>query len=285
MHKAILANRPDLIVAHTTIAGLYARAAALATRYRRRVLVVAHSASDDYRDRRLLAAEVSVSLASPAIWLCVSQEGERWLRRRPIRGRATAHVVLNPVAKRFGELPRTPNPGEILMLGRVVEQKDVLTAIAVVGRVVERGCDVRLRIAGSLEDEEYVTRVRTAVTTRSLEAHVELLGVRSDIPELLGSAAALLHPAVREAASQTLREAWVGGVPIVASEAAIAGVPEIAAAAVFPAGDVDRAADALVAVLRSQSTPIRPSAVDYSPTQVARRYIEHWLANSESPGE
>lgn len=276
LRRRIRSYRPDMIVAHATIAGMYARVAALASGHMNPVLVVGHSASDDYEDRRLLVAETLVSLLNPAVWLCVSEPVRQALITRPIRGRATATLVGNPVPTEFAELPRAPVPGRILMLGRVVPQKDVITAVDAVAIIAQVRHSAHLVVAGATEDKAYLDAIMNRVRQQRIEDRVSFLGARDDVPALLTSAHVLLHTAVREAASQTLREAYAARVPIVTSAEAASGVPDVRPFASFPSGDPEAAADLVLRALESDQSARGGIEPHLTPSAVAAAYLDHW---------
>lgn len=274
--EGVRSFQPDIIVAHATIAGMYARLGAALGGYKRSVLVVGHSASDDYADPRVLAMEMALSLARPAVWLCVSETVRRDLLRRPIRGRRTSALIGNPISTEFMRIQRSPVPGRVLMLGRVVPQKDLLTAVTAIAAVKRTHPVVDLVIAGEIEDETYLRAVVARIKDLDLEASVTFMGRRNDVPELLSAAHVLLHTAVREAASQTLREAFAAGVPIVASDEAMMGVPDVTPFGTFPAGDSQAAAEGLRDALDSSEWTAGPTRANLAPAAIAEAYLSHW---------
>lgn len=109
-----------------------------------------------------------------------------------------------------------------IAVGRLAPEKDFETLIQAVPEVLTRFPDFRLQIVG-----EGVERSRLESRIRELALHdkVELLGERSDIPQLLAQAGFFVCSSQTEGISLTLLEAMAVGLPIVAT--AVGGNPEI----------------------------------------------------------
>ncbi|MCC5830982.1 MAG: glycosyltransferase [Phycisphaeraceae bacterium] len=110
----------------------------------------------------------------------------------------------------------------LLQVARFHPVKDHLTAIDAFARVVESIPEAMLLLVGDGEQKEaIVERIRRHGIWKS----VRLLGVRSDVPDLINAADLFLLSSLSEGISVTLLEAMGCGVPIVATE--VGGNPEV----------------------------------------------------------
>ncbi len=104
----------------------------------------------------------------------------------------------------------------ILMVGHVARRKGLETGIHVVANLLQRGMDVRLRIAGRMEDSQYLAELEGLAHRLSVHKRVEFLGARGAIFELMRQSDLFLHAAHSEAFGMVLIEAMATGLPVVA---------------------------------------------------------------------
>ncbi|MFB5267904.1 glycosyltransferase [Paenibacillus enshidis] len=81
---------------------------------------------------------------------------------------------------------------------------------------------IKLQIVGTGDQE---MEVRRMVKELELEAHVSLLGFRTDIPEILASIDVLVLPSMFEGFPMVILESLCAGTPVIASS--VNGVPEV----------------------------------------------------------
>jgi len=99
-----------------------------------------------------------------------------------------------------------------LAVGRMTEQKDWPNALDAASRALRAGDRLLIVGTGELDDE-----VRQGVAGRGLEKRVALLGVRTDVAELMCAADAFLMSSAWEGLPVVLLEAAAAGLPIVAT--------------------------------------------------------------------
>ena len=114
----------------------------------------------------------------------------------------------------------------VLSVGAVTPQKDypglIRAAALCVRHFAEIGQTIRFRIAGSGPGFE---ELKTLVSAQGLNGQVELLGTRSDVPQLMAEADLLVNSSLYEGFPITLIEAAMSRLPAVAT--AVGGTPEI----------------------------------------------------------
>jgi len=109
-----------------------------------------------------------------------------------------------------------------ISVARLSPEKDFPTLLNAVHRVLTHVPDFRLRIVGDGPERAAIERM---IDTLNLRNHVELLGERHDIPDLLAEAGFFVSSTRSEGLSLTLLEAMAVGLPIVTTS--VGGIPEI----------------------------------------------------------
>lgn len=121
----------------------------------------------------------------------------------------------------------------------------LLKAVPTVARAVP---EVRFRLVGRDTEE-----LKFLADSLGVSRHVELLGERNDVPELLSESQVYVMPSLSEGIGTALIEAQAAGVPAVASE--VGGLPEVVEKDVtgllVPPGDPDGLAEAVVKLLKN----------------------------------
>jgi glycosyltransferase involved in cell wall biosynthesis len=115
----------------------------------------------------------------------------------------------------------------ILMAANLAPHKGQETAIRTLSELRKIGTDAELWLAGIERGgtQDFTQRLHQLVKELSLGERVRFLGQRSDMPELMRAADALVLPSTNEGLPLTLLEAQSIGVPVLA--APTAGIPEI----------------------------------------------------------
>lgn len=106
-----------------------------------------------------------------------------------------------------------PDTTFILSVGELIARKNYDVAIDALSEL-DPGLDVRFCIAGIGDKEE---ALRQHIADRGLEKKIELLGFRSDIPDLLHAADVFFFPSLQEGLPVAVMEAMACGLPIVCS--------------------------------------------------------------------
>jgi colanic acid/amylovoran/stewartan biosynthesis glycosyltransferase WcaL/AmsK/CpsK len=176
-------------------------------------------------------------------------------------GAPHARTALQPIAIDFTRYPKwTPGPEpRVLFVGRFIEKKGLLDAIAAFDRARRRNPAARLTVVGEGPDEG---DARALVEQLGCDAAVEFVGSKShaELIPMLASATVLIHPSVTAVdgdseggAPTILLEAQAVGTPIVTTRHAdIPHVaPEGAGVRLCDEHDVAALSEALVATLAS----------------------------------
>ena len=204
----------------------------------------------------------SAAVTAVSQTLAASLQHDLWLRRERVT------VVPNGIRPRGAgrngirdQLDLRPGDQLLLAVGNLYPVKGHRDLVAAVGHLAARHPSLHLAIAGrgGLADA-----LRRDATNRSIGDRVHLLGLRSDIADLLASADAFVLPSLSEGLPLALLEAMFAGLPIVATR-----VGEV------PAALADGAAGLLV-------EPGRPdelaAAIDriLSDAELARAHVAVW---------
>jgi glycosyltransferase involved in cell wall biosynthesis len=151
----------------------------------------------------------------------------------------------------------SPNPPTALLLGAIVDWKRPDLALEIAALAARELSEFRLKIAGAPVAEagaELLADLKRRASQPDLAGRVDFAGQVEDIPAALAGSTCLLHCADREPYGMALVEALACGRPVVAPAAA--GPLEIvdgSCAVLYPAGDAQAAAAALVEVVRRAS--------------------------------
>ena len=241
-------ERPDIVHANSSKAGLLGRIAAALARVPIRIFTVhgwafkayARAASALYRwADRLMAPLTTVTI-------CVSErERESGLAARTCRAERTVVIPTAVDVDAARQSRRGGRPPRVVTVGRLAAPKDPLTLVRALAAV--RG-PFDARIVG---DGPERSAVEAEIRACALEGAVELLGERRDVQRLLAEADVFVLSSRSEGAPISILEAMATGVPVVAS--AVGGVPEIvkdgATGLLVPPGDPAALAAALEALL------------------------------------
>lgn len=174
----------------------------------------------------------------------------------------------------------------LLAVGNLYPVKGHLTLIDAAGNLSK--CDGlppwRIAIAGRGELE---SSLRERISELGLEARIHLLGLRSDIGDLLAAADLWVMPSLSEGLPMALLEAMFAGLPIVASN--VGGIPGVIRDSfngmLVPPKDATALAERLHALLRGPDAARRlgeearvAAQAEYSVQRMGQRYCELYSA-------
>lgn len=141
--------------------------------------------------------------------------------RERLRGIATGviHDIDNPIAEQFFDIARAEDKATIFSAAVVTPRKNTLALVDAVALLTDNGIDCRLRLAGALDDKDYVQQVRERIHRHGLEGRAVLLG-RIDTDQVkreLAAASVFALVSVEENSPMGIEEAMAAGLPVVAS--------------------------------------------------------------------
>jgi glycosyltransferase involved in cell wall biosynthesis len=146
-----------------------------------------------------------------------------------------------------------PPGNDMLSVGQLIPRKRHEDAIRVLAALLPLFPTLRLLIAGPVFDNRYHQSLQRLASSLGVSSHVEFLGVREDVLQLMASSQVLLHCADSEAFGWVILEAWSARLPVVASR--VGGPKEVITDCetgyLVPTGDVSAFADAVRTVLDS----------------------------------
>ena len=147
------------------------------------------------------------------------------------------------------ELKIDPKAFVIAQVARLDYLKDHLTAVRTMAKVVETTPNAVLLLVGEGEERQ---AIEAEMAKSSLQNHVRLLGLRSDIPRLLNASDAMLLTSISEGIPLTLIEGMASRLPIVSTNVGRISevVKEEQTALLAPAGDADLLAQHLIQLAR-----------------------------------
>jgi glycosyltransferase involved in cell wall biosynthesis len=137
-----------------------------------------------------------------------------------------------------------------LAVGNLKPAKDYPTLLAAAERCVAARPDFHLLIAGS-GPPELQASLRDRAAALGLSAHVQFLGLRSDVPKLIRACDAFVLSSAWEGMPNTVMEAMASGVPVVSTDAG--GARELVRngidGTIVPCGEPDALAEGMLNVM------------------------------------
>ncbi len=191
---------------------------------------------------------------------------ETLVREIAWRPAGTVHIIPNGLdLARFdsprargevrAELGVAPDTLLMVVLGELTSRKNASLLIERMPELLA-AAPMELALIGEGAERE---RWESLARTRGVEGRVRFLGFRRDVPDLLGAADLLVHPARVEGFGYAVAEAMAAGLPVVATDAS--SLPEIVVPGetglLFPPEDGDALVEAILTYARD---PERRSA-------------------------
>jgi glycosyltransferase involved in cell wall biosynthesis len=216
-------ERPDILHANSSKAGILGRLAAALTRVPIRIFTVhgwAFSAHSGVASRLYLWAD---RLMSPltTVTICVSDysraKGLEAGTCSPERTAVIPNAVEIPPARPAG---RDRNPPVLVAVGRLKAPKDFLTFVRALG-LLRPGAAKTLIVGEGPDRPELEAEIRRL----EIGDNVQLLGERRDVLELLADADVFVLSSASEGMPVSVLEAMAAGLPVVGSR--VGGVPEL----------------------------------------------------------
>ncbi len=129
------------------------------------------------------------------------------------------HDIDNPISEEFFRVPRRERQGVIFSAAVICLRKNTLNLVEGFAKMLARGVEGELRLAGAIREERYGERVRKRISALGLEKKVVLLGnIPMDrIREELSQASAFALVSLEENSPMGIEEAMAAGIPVLAS--------------------------------------------------------------------
>jgi glycosyltransferase involved in cell wall biosynthesis len=251
LYRLIRRERPAVVHANSSKAGILGRLAAVAARVPVRLFTVhgwAFKAHHGLAARLYLYADRAMSPLTTTTICVAHKEVEAGIRARTCRPDRTVMIHNGVELDRPQRAPGPPHaPATLLSVGRFRPPKDFTTLIQAMA-ALEPGT-ARLQIAGDGPDRDALEQ---EIEARDLP--VELLGTRSDVDHLLAAADIFVLSSDSEGLPMSVLEAMAAGLPVIAT--AVGGIPELV---------TDQQTGALVPPRDSQALAAAITAIAHDP--------------------
>lgn len=248
LRDVLAVSGADLLHSHEFTMGVYGRAASWWTGSRH--VVTMHGGTGfAARGRRRQALGIALRLSDATV--AVSSETADFLAQACRLDRRRIDVVPNGVAIPSGERQRVraelglrEDDRLILAVGNLYPVKGHRTLIEAAARLGPGAGSWTIAIAGRGDERPELERM---IAGHQLEGRVRLLGLRTDVADLLAAADLFVMPSLSEGLPLALLEAMSSGLPVVAS--AVGGIPGVVRAdqtgVLVPAADPASLAQAI----------------------------------------
>jgi len=129
------------------------------------------------------------------------------------------HDIDNPISEEFFRLPRLERKGVIFSAAGISPRKNTMNLVEGFARMLEKGVDGELRLAGTIWEPRYGDSLRKRICALGLEKKVILLGGinSSRVREELSQASIFALVSLEENSPMGIEEAMAAGVPVVTS--------------------------------------------------------------------
>ena len=147
--------------------------------------------------------------------------------RDEIEAKTAAKIVDidNAIDEKYFSLPHDEIKGRIFFAGWLNARKNPITLVKAFAKLVEKGVDAELRIAGEASDSDYFNRLQETIEKEGVKDKVVLLGRlnQQQIQQELQNTALFVLPSYQENAPMAIAEAMAVGIPVVSSN--VCGMP------------------------------------------------------------
>lgn len=229
LRRHLAAWAPDIVHGFLYDGNLYARLAALGSG----VPVLDSERNDNYAFPPLNIIGYRLTAAMATGLVANTHAGAEFARRTHGTGVEDVHVVWNGIdlTEIDSRLTRTVSPAQALMPGASVKRacvvgsikppKDYLLAMRVVRRLIDADPTWRIICVGDeipSTPTDYKAQVLAERDRLGLQAFVNFVGKRRDVPELMASCDALLVTSVHEGFPNVVLEAMACGTPVASTD-------------------------------------------------------------------
>jgi len=264
LRQLLLERQIDVVHTHNTYPHFYGALAAKLTPVRA-VINTQHGRGCGSGWKSLWQFRIANQLASRVVG--VSEDATALCRKQDWASTRKMQTIWNGIdLERFAFSGPRPEPIAI-SVARLSPEKDYATLFRALPGVIQREPRFRLRLVG---DGSERSGLETLARELGIERHVEFLGERRDVHELLRTAGFFVSSSRTEGISLTLLEAMAVGLPIVTTR--VGGNPEIVVdgetGKLVPSEDPQALTQAICDMLDEQ--PLWPVMAD-----AARARVEH----------
>ncbi len=218
--RLVRAGRFDVVHTHDYKSNTLARVLLAAGHYR--IVATAHGYNQTSRREGYYYALERMLLRRADAVICPSKTLAGTLASHGV-SRRKLHVIPNGIEiDRWPFRPRRHRSGplRVLYVGRLSPEKNVGGLLDACGILLDRGRQLAVDIAGEGPQADWLVHHAEG---KDLASHVNWLGVRDDVPDLMARADVLVNPSHTEAMPNTVLEALASGLPVIATDVGATG--------------------------------------------------------------
>jgi glycosyltransferase involved in cell wall biosynthesis len=140
---------------------------------------------------------------------------------------AKVYSIPNPVSSRYFDLTSAEISNTLLFLGGITKLKNIMSLLVSVHALKTAFPDIKLRIAGHVDEPHYFDQLKTYIESHDLKDNVTFLG---QIPEAAildeyQRCSVLVLPSFQENSPMVIQQAMAAGKAVVASR--VGGIPHL----------------------------------------------------------
>ncbi|MBN9229639.1 MAG: glycosyltransferase family 1 protein [Legionella sp. 40-6] len=118
----------------------------------------------------------------------------------------------------YRPLPETTGTPTVLMVSRLLKDKGVTEYVDAVRLLTKKGIKARFLLAGARDADNPACIPQSLLDQWQQEGHIDLLGFREDIAQLLGQSSLVVLPSYREGLPKVLIEAAASGRAVITTD-------------------------------------------------------------------
>lgn len=211
-------------------------------------------------------------------------ENARWMiinttyLEKELQGKTRARLFYldNAVEDEFFRVRHNGNGRDLLFVGRVIPLKGVFTLVRAALKLKRDFPDVKLRVAGAIENSSYFSQIKDFILKNSLSENIIFLGAlgREALLKVYSKTSIFVFPSFQEASPMAICEAMAAGLCIVATD--VGGIPTLIRnnidGILVPPGDAGLLYNAISRVINDDKYRFR--LAENAKRQAERRFLK-----------
>lgn len=196
--------------------------------------------------------------------------------------RKASVTILNPVNEKFYNCNWKQGGKDIVLIGRLQEQKNPLLALDAFLMIADRYPDYNMVFYG---DEELAFEIDNKAKKAGLSDRVKIAGKTQCVEAVLEHAALYVLSSNYEGMPNALMEAMTVGVPVISTDCPCGGprmlIRKVEQGILIPCGDVNSLAEAMTKILSDKKLQIemsvheRKRSFEFHPSKVFRQWEDY----------
>lgn len=235
-HAALQTNYPAVVSICSIVSESY--------KFKKNPIDCLRKIANAYTEMHCLKRAKDIIIASPYLKSMISS-----------KTKADLHYIPNPVKDDFFKLKSKEQKNRILSAARVIPLKGIHILLEAINLAKKKNPDIRLFIAGAVENVGYYNKLKNFVALCDLGKNVKFLGLlnESELMDEYAKCSVFVSASFSETFSIVTAQALAAGKPVIASR--VGGIPSLITEGktgfLVPSGDAQNLAEKIVMLLEN----------------------------------